>query len=71
MMISIIITYVGELYLGLVLSSKAHANILGVDPTDALAMPGVVSYVDHKDVPGSNTYGLGGFDVIFAADKVR
>ncbi|KAH3859136.1 hypothetical protein DPMN_101852 [Dreissena polymorpha] len=46
-----------ELYLAFVTSSKAHARILSVDPSEALAMPGVVDYVSHKDVPGHNKWG--------------
>ena len=44
----------GELYLALVLSTKAHATIKSVDWSKALAMPGVVDKVDHTDVPGTN-----------------
>ena len=39
-----------ELYLGLVLSSKAHAKILSVDVSAALEMEGVVDWVDHKSI---------------------
>ena len=46
-----------ELYLALVLSTKAHAKILSVDTTDALKIPGAVDYIDYKDVPGSNIIG--------------
>jgi hypothetical protein len=31
-----------------VLSQKPRALILSVDPAPALALPGVVDYVDHK-----------------------
>jgi len=63
---------IGELHLGLVLSTKAHARLLNVDPTDALSMPGVVDFVSHKDVPGSNSYGFftEGEELIFAVDTV-
>ena len=47
----------GELFLALVVSSKAHAKIVHVDPTAALLMPGVVDYVDYRDVPGNNQTG--------------
>ena len=30
----------GEAYAGLVLSTKAHAKILNVDPSEALTLPG-------------------------------
>ena len=39
-----------ELYLGLVLSSKAHANVLSIDPTDALKLEGVHAFFCHKDL---------------------
>ncbi|WAR06104.1 XDH-like protein [Mya arenaria] len=40
----------GELFLSFVLSRKAHARILSVDPSAALDMPGVRYYIDHRDV---------------------
>lgn len=40
----------GELYLAFVLSSKAHAKILSVDPEKALAQPGVVAFFSAKDL---------------------
>ncbi|EFN79891.1 Xanthine dehydrogenase [Harpegnathos saltator] len=39
-----------ELYLALVLSTRAHAKILKVDPTKALSMEGVVSFFSAKDI---------------------
>ncbi|CAG8554989.1 8697_t:CDS:10 [Dentiscutata erythropus] len=47
----------GELYGALVLSQKAHAKILGIDATEALAQPGVKGFFSAKDVPGSNIWG--------------
>jgi CO/xanthine dehydrogenase Mo-binding subunit len=47
---------VGELYLALVTSKKAHAKLLKVDSTEALKMKGVVDFISHKDVPGTNTW---------------
>jgi len=38
-------------------SSKAHAKILNVDPSEALSMPGVTTYVGHEDVRGRNIWG--------------
>ncbi|XP_014677287.1 PREDICTED: xanthine dehydrogenase/oxidase-like, partial [Priapulus caudatus] len=49
--------YTDELYLGLVLSSKTHATIVSVDESQAMKIPGVVAFVDHRDVPGSNKTG--------------
>ncbi|KAL8590330.1 hypothetical protein ACOMHN_006446 [Nucella lapillus] len=59
----------GELYMGLVLSTQAHARLVEVDPGPALAMEGVVDFVSQEDVPGKKTWGSGG-DHIFAVDKV-
>lgn len=36
-----------------VTSPTASGKILNVDTTQALAMPGVVAYIDHTDVPGT------------------
>ncbi|KAA8901382.1 Molybdopterin-binding domain of aldehyde dehydrogenase-domain-containing protein [Sphaerosporella brunnea] len=62
-----------ELYGALVLSTKAHAKLLSVDPSPALGLPGVVAYVDHKDLPSaeSNWWGAPMCDeVFFAVDEV-
>jgi xanthine dehydrogenase/oxidase len=47
----------GGLYAGLVLSTQAHARIVSIDPSAALAMPGVAAYVDVNDVKGKNNFG--------------
>lgn len=61
----------GGLYGGLVLSTKAHARIIDVDPSPALALPGVVGYFDHKDVDGENTHGAVILDEeVFVTEKV-
>ena len=39
-------------------STKAHARILNVDPSKALQMQGVVDYVSWKDIPGENKHGV-------------
>ena len=39
-------------------SRKAHANIVSIDTTEALAVPGVKDYVSYKDVPGPNLWGV-------------
>jgi len=64
-----------ELYLSHVVSERSHARIVSVDPTDALAMDGVVDYISHDDVPASNNYDLlytltGGEETVFAKDTV-
>ncbi|CAL1688978.1 unnamed protein product [Lasius platythorax] len=42
--------YAKELYLTLVLSTRAHAKILRIDPTKALSMEGVVEFFSSKDI---------------------
>jgi xanthine dehydrogenase/oxidase len=62
-----------ELYGCLVLSTKAHAKLLSVDPEGALELPGVAAYVDHKDLatPESNWWGAPSCDeTFFAVDEV-
>ncbi|XP_034470133.1 aldehyde oxidase 5 [Hippoglossus hippoglossus] len=44
----------GELFIFMVTSTRAHAKITNVDPSEALEMPGVVTVVSAGDVPGSN-----------------
>ncbi|KAG7188931.1 hypothetical protein KM043_008532 [Ampulex compressa] len=41
----------GELYLALVLSNRAHAKILNINATKALAQEGVVAFFSSKDIP--------------------
>ena len=49
---------VGTLYAGLVLSTKPHAKLLGVDPSEALKLEGVLRYVGSVDVtPERNAIG--------------
>lgn len=62
-----------ELYGCLVLSTKAHAKLLSVDSSAALDVPGVVDYVDHRDLPNeqANWWGAPKCDeVFFAVDEV-
>ncbi len=63
-----------ELYGCLVLSSKAHAKLLEIDASPALELPGVVDFVDHRDMPSprANEWGTPVRDeVFFAVDEVR
>lgn len=62
--------YENEKYLAFVTSQKAHANILSIDPSEALKMPGVVGFVSHKDVQGHNNWGIFADEEIFAKEKV-
>ncbi|XP_020627784.1 xanthine dehydrogenase/oxidase-like isoform X2 [Orbicella faveolata] len=63
--------YAGELYLAAVFSKRAHAKILDVDPSEALHLPGVKTYLGVDDVPGQNATGPVIFDEeVFASEKV-
>lgn len=44
----------GTLWLALTQAEVSHANIKGIDTTEAEKMPGVVKVITHKDVPGKN-----------------
>ena len=62
-----------ELYGVMVLSTKAHAKILDVEPSFALNMPGVFDFVDHHDLPNpeANWWGAPNCDeTFFAVDEV-
>jgi len=55
----------------LVTSQKANARLMNVDASAALAMPGVVGFLDHTSVPGSNFAGHTNSEEIFATAQVR
>jgi xanthine dehydrogenase/oxidase len=58
-----------ELFGGLVLSAKAHAEIISVDFEPALAMPGVVGYIDKNSISKeANIWGSIKKDEPFFAD---
>ncbi len=53
-------------------SPHAHARILAIDVSEAVAMPGVHAVVTHEEVPGRKTYGLEFPDQpVLAFDRVR
>ena len=53
-------------------SPHAHARILSIDISAALALPGVHAVLTHADVPGAKTYGLEFADQpVLAIDRVR
>lgn len=61
-----------EAYGALVMSTKAHAKILFVDPSSALAADGVVGFISGKDIPGSNLWCPPAMDEpFFAMDNVE
>ena len=49
----------GTLHAALTLSPHAHARIVKIDPSRALAAPGVVAVITSADVPGKNHIGPG------------
>ncbi|KAF2085591.1 hypothetical protein K490DRAFT_58488 [Saccharata proteae CBS 121410] len=58
-----------ELFGALVLSSKAHAELVDVDWEPALSMPGVVGYIDKHSIPAeANIWGSVKKDESFFAD---
>jgi xanthine dehydrogenase/oxidase len=62
-----------ELYLTLVLSTQAHAEIVSVDASQALAMDGVHAFFSAKDLsepPFRNCHGILHDDQVFAEGKV-
>ncbi|GME41738.1 Xanthine dehydrogenase [Neofusicoccum parvum] len=62
-----------EVYGYMVLSTKAHAKLVSVDPSPALDLPGVIDWVDHTDLPNAkaNWWGAPVCDeVFFAVDEV-
>src|SRR5438045_8660119 len=53
-------------------SPHAHARIVELDISEALAMAGVHAVLTHADVPGAKTYGLEFPDQpVLAIDRVR
>ena len=53
-------------------SPHAHARILSIDISKAVALPGVHAVLTHADVPGAKTYGLEFADQpVLAIDRVR
>ena len=60
-----------QLFGRLVLSTQAHARVLSVDPAPALALAGVVSWVDRNDVfsEEANLWGAPVRDEVFFAEK--
>ena len=67
-----ILLIAGELHAAPVLSSRAHARIVSIDAAETLSLPGVHSFVTHKDIPerGSNLNGMFDDEELFAETKV-
>eukprot|EP00057_Strongylocentrotus_purpuratus_P024304 XP_011678778.1 PREDICTED: xanthine dehydrogenase/oxidase [Strongylocentrotus purpuratus] len=61
----------GELHMAFVYSGRAHAKIIAIDPSKALAMEGVRDFISAVDVPGSNYVGVNFQDEeLFATKEV-
>ncbi len=58
----------GELYVGFVGSPVAAGQLLNVDPSAAMDVPGVVGCYTVADVPGHNMFGVVVLDEPFLAD---
>lgn len=65
--------FVGELYMAIVMSTKAHANIISIDPSEALKMEGVQGFFCAKDIDEYNNLVGPVFhdDEVFARNKVN
>jgi selenium-dependent xanthine dehydrogenase len=70
--------YAGDLYFDDMLYAKVlrseypHARILGIDTSEARALPGVAAVITAEDVPGARNHGLARQDwPVLAYDKVR
>jgi len=69
----------GELQAAFVLSSRANCDIVSVNTTKALALSGVVAYIDASDIPGFNGWKFNGFmgfvpgevEEIFSSGKIE
>ncbi|ORX66053.1 xanthine dehydrogenase [Linderina pennispora] len=51
--------------------ARAHAKILSIDASRALAMPGVHRVLTHKDVPGSNVWNIFHDEEILPSEEVH
>ena len=63
----------GELYLGLVTSSRAHAKIISVNFAKALEMDGVMDWVDHTSITEQQNMFATAIikdELVFAVDEV-
>ncbi|XP_009908898.2 aldehyde oxidase [Dryobates pubescens] len=61
----------GELFLGVVTSSRAHAKIVSIDTTEALKVPGVFDIITAQDVPATNEfYYSSDPEIVLARNKV-
>ncbi len=58
----------GALFLRLARADRAHARLVSIDTTRALAVPGVVAVLTAKDIPGDRLFGMIQRDQPFLAE---
>ncbi|OCT63833.1 hypothetical protein XELAEV_18044930mg [Xenopus laevis] len=58
-----------ELFIAFVTSKRAHAKILSIDASEALAFTGVCDVIRAEDIPGKNE--LPGLNHLFSEEKVE
>uniref|UniRef100_A0A452V7N7 Aldehyde oxidase 4-like n=1 Tax=Ursus maritimus TaxID=29073 RepID=A0A452V7N7_URSMA len=56
-----------ELFLAVTTSTRAHAKIISIDASEALALPGVFDVITAEDVPGDNNHQG---EVLYAQNEV-
>ena len=62
----------GMVYARQVLAGAAHAEVLGLEMQEAVALPGVLAVITEKDIPGENQVGAVLKDQpLLAGEKVR
>ena len=62
----------GQLWGAVVRSTRPHARVVAVDPTEALQLPGVATVVTGSELPPDLYYGVDLYDQqVLARDKVR
>ncbi|KAJ1991067.1 hypothetical protein GGI25_003886 [Coemansia spiralis] len=61
----------GELFIGLVMSQRAHARIISIDSIEALRFPGVHRVLTACDVPGSNTWTFSCDEEVLPTEEVH
>lgn len=65
----ILYVYQNELFLTLMLSTEACAEILSIETNDALHLPEVAAILSYKDIPGHNIFGSVIEDQYILAEK--
>jgi len=64
--------HAADLFAKVVRSAHAHADVLAIDKSEALAVPGTLGVYTHEDITGTNRHGLIRRDhPVLAAQRVR